>query len=480
MSDPRHLLVTLGDSLTQGFLSGAVHRTELAYPVWVAAALGRREQFTVADFRGEGGLPLNLERLLRKISAKMGKTLEWWDRVPALARAQAILDAVDGYWERGRGALPLAQPAPHHNLSVWGFELLDALTLSESACRRALPKPHADLSRQIPEMAMYRTARRVLNPSFAPESADWTALDCAGHLAEEGGIENLVVALGTHNALGAMTSLAVRPSESADLHRLAHERECNLWRPEHFATLFARLADEVDALGAARVFVATVPHVTIAPVTRGVSPNGGYPRDGYFEYYTRPWIWDDEFDPGAHPHLTGDAVRAVDRCVDAYNETIRREAAARRWHLFDVCALFDSIAFRRHRGQPPFKWPRALTVAVKANPRLSYLSNGNGAVHLDTRFLRTDPERPGWLRQGGLFSLDGIHPTTIGYGLIADLLLKTMKQAGAAPKSAEIDWRAVLAADTLINDPPALLDDLHQCLRFVASHAGLGALLELW
>ena len=49
--------------------------------------------------------------------------------------------------------------------------------------------------------------------------------------------------------------------------------------------------------------VATVPAVTIAPLARGV---GGKvrPDSRYFPYYTRPWIGDQDFDPGRDLALT--------------------------------------------------------------------------------------------------------------------------------------------------------------------------------
>jgi len=67
-----------------------------------------------------------------------------------------------------------------------------------------------------------------------------------------------------------------------------------------------------------------------------------------------------------------------------------------------------------------------------------------------------------------LFSLDGVHPTTIGYGIVAQEVIRIMERAGVsfrtptgAPRSGpvDVDWHRLLAADTLISSPPALLDD---------------------
>ena len=65
--------------------------------------------------------------------------------------------------------------------------------------------------------------------------------------------------------------------------------------------------------------------------------------------------------------------------------------------------------------------------------------------------------------QGGLFSLDGIHPTTIGYGIMAQELINIMQRAGVKfyqangqPRSGSIaiDFTRLIQLDTLISKPP--------------------------
>jgi hypothetical protein len=59
--------------------------------------------------------------------------------------------------------------------------------------------------------------------------------------------------------------------------------------------------------------------------------------------------------------------------------------------------------------------------------------------------------------QGGLMSLDGVHPTTLGYGLIAERFLEAMQQAavpGADPR--QVPWPAVVENDGLATRPPRL------------------------
>ena len=66
--EPVNRLVTIGDSLTQGFMSAAIFRTDLSWPAVVAYELGLRigPEYRYPTYEppsGPGGLPLDLERL---------------------------------------------------------------------------------------------------------------------------------------------------------------------------------------------------------------------------------------------------------------------------------------------------------------------------------------------------------------------------------------------------------------------------------
>src|SRR5690625_5933350 len=75
-----------------------------------------------------------------------------------------------------------------------------------------------------------------------------------------------------------------------------------------------------------RDIVPTLPYITIPPAIRGVN-EGGAPKKGmYFDYYTRFWVWDEDFDPDFHPYLTKAEAIELDQTVDEYNEIIREKA----------------------------------------------------------------------------------------------------------------------------------------------------------
>jgi hypothetical protein len=79
---PRHRLVTIGDSLTHGFQSGAIFNTQISYPAIIAREMGWN-QLRYPTYDGPGdGLPLNLEWLTRQLEGRFGANVSWMEFVP--------------------------------------------------------------------------------------------------------------------------------------------------------------------------------------------------------------------------------------------------------------------------------------------------------------------------------------------------------------------------------------------------------------
>lgn len=79
----------------------------------------------------------------------------------------------------------------------------------------------------------------------------------------------------------------------------------------------------------------------------------------------------------------------------------------------------------------------------------------------NTRFFRSGPDGR---TDRGLFSLDGVHPTTSAFGILAQEVIKVMELAGveffdrhAQPLTGpvQVDFERLLRADTLFGAPPA-------------------------
>ena len=457
---PAHRLVTIGDSLTHGFKSGAVFETELSYPAIVARELGVLGTFRYPTYPGFGGLPINIEFLLRELELEFGSSISIWELGAAVFRLRQLMARIEDWWERGPGAEPPRLRGLNHNLGVYGWDLRDVLSRTAASCRREIDVPTDALFRQLIENANERAALRVLPTDDGRDGLTVPAV--AEELSRDGdGIETLVVMLGSNNALGSVVSLRVRWSGDGfdDLDR---KRAFTVWRPSHFERELRLLVERVERIRARHVIWATVPHVTIAPVARGVEDKVR-PGSRYYPYYTRPWISDDDFDPDRDPAVTEHEARAVDSAIDQYNDAIvaaveRARRAGRDWYVFEVAGLLDRLAQRRYvddpDARPPWWEPYELP------PELARLDPPptSGFLAVDEHGRRT---------RGGLFSLDGIHPTTIGYGVLAQELIKVMELAGvrftmpddATPREGpvRVDFARLLGRDTLIADPPKSL-----------------------
>ncbi|HTL90169.1 MAG TPA: hypothetical protein VL134_12275, partial [Leptolyngbya sp.] len=97
----------------------------------------------------------------------------------------------------------------------------------------------------------------------------------------------------------------------------------------------------------------------------------------------------------------------------------------------------------------------------------------------DSRFFQSNATGR---TQGGLFSLDGIHATTSSYGIIAQELIKVMQLAGVEfydqqgqKRSGEvqIDFDRLLALDTLLSQPPRLVQDVANIVGWFDANLGL-------
>ena len=389
-------------------MSAAVFRTDLSWPAIVAYELGLRLgsgfRFPVYESpSGPGGLPFDLERALRGVEMQVGDRLDWHEALRALRWIRSYMDTIEDYWERGPGTTISMTSAPYHNLAVYGADLLDVLVLdADLIAARIKQRPSDDPFGQVVENDNDRAWRVVLESCRAGDGRAGTVLSAARHLGAEGldggsggpGIETLVVMLGANNALGPVVHLQARwtPADylaATPRRRVVTKSAYNVWQPAHFAAEWDALVRELKRINARHVIVATVPQVTIAPITRGWKGKAR-PGSRYFPYYIRPWIDDNDFDIDRDVHLTEDDARRIDSAIDAYNSTIISSVRAthregRDWYLFDLGGLLDSLATRRYLEDPaarPSWWkPYDLPAELQAiDPPLN------------TRFFRSGPD----------------------------------------------------------------------------------------
>ncbi len=506
-------LFTIGDSISQGFMSGAAARTDLSYSTLIARSMGltpgadpAQANYLYPEWPMDG-LPVNLEALSRRLMKRIGNHIDLWDWPRLMNTIRSYVDGVEDYYERGPGAVnrPSSSAAMFHNMAVQGFDVADAWLVTPEICQQFIEdedKEHGkDNFGGVPSAFFYRTAMNVLNPQRDPAKESWSVLDWLDHHVRTEGVENLVLWLGANNALGTIVTLQVRASNDARVMngeipplksimaqddkyqiRKARQEHFNLWSPSDFAAEYETLLEKVDAIMQNniyedwKVFIGTVPAVTVAPLAKGVGDSyyiddpfgvigANAPHDlpvdadedalvlptgaRYYKYYTY-FLFDYEFAHGHDCKLTFPQVKAIDQYIAQYNQTIRNLSAAKnaandgdRYHIVDVCKTLLEIAFKRNDGQPTYAFPQEMADFFPL---------------VDTRYHHATHR--GNLEQGGLFSLDGVHPSAIGHGVIANEFLNTMKQVRGAQNFAPLDWPAIYRSDTLYKKPISLMQSI--------------------
>ena len=456
-SPPQHRLVVLGDSLSQGCQSLGMFNTDLSFPAIIASELGCFDSFRRPTYSAFEGLPVNLEYLVREMELRHAGNATWWELGSAVFHLDGLLDRMRDLCfdpavtaSRSGGIM--------HNLAIPGCDIRDLMTLTADTLEarrtndedinvRGLGNAGGVLAYRVLASARVRGTARGLTP-----------VEAAKELGNQGGIETLIVFIGAANAMSTVLHLDVNWSRS-DYGGPDRRRKYSIWCPTHFQAELDELAEHIFSVTAAHVIWATVPHVTIMPISRGVGANKMRRGSRYFANYTRPWISDEVFNPDVHPHLTGNGARAVDAAIDQYNDAIAdkvREARqnGRDWLLMDVAGMFDQLAARRYvldpDARPPWWTAYPLPseiIDLKPEPP-------------DSRFFAAGAEGR---VAGGLFSLDGVHPTAIMYAMLAQQFIRVMERAGVEFYGArgqrreppiEVDYSRVIARDMLISDPP--------------------------
>ncbi len=462
-------LVAIGDSLTQGVQSGAVFKTKQSFPALIAESMGLNvpDDFRVPRFPGSG-LPINIEWLLRSMRRKLGSDIRRIEWAELLFRLRDFVDDVEDLYERGAGSKPAAYTGLYHNLAVAGFRVYDSFKVNTRYCYDQINDKEGWIQDDflgLPSAPMYRIAQRVLNPGQQESRNSWTQIDNLEALNRpDDPVEILILFLGANDCLRTIKDLRIRdmegePSSDPQERRERYNLTSTTVFEENYRTMVAEISNAIS--DTTSVFVGTVPHVTIAPITRGIlkSEDSAVDDDGYFPYYGRFFATQEEFNHHWDPHLTRDQALEIDERIDGFNTIIENIIGEQgeMWHTVDICALLDNLAVRRNLNTD---CPTEVLESFfqgrgqDDHPLLTHCLDPLPSV---LRFESSDHERT----SGGFFSLDCFHPTTIGYGLIAEEFLRKMQEVeieGADP--ACLNWRQIIKRDSLIRTPPALWDDI--------------------
>ena len=467
-------LFTIGDSISQGFRSGAAADTGLSYSTLLARKLGLYPgNYRFPEVWAHGGLPANIEIVLRELNRLHGSNIRGIEWLAAASTINNLLDTVEDYYERGPGRETIKAPggiSSYHNVAVRGFDVADAWTVTAELATGEIMSQKAKRGRTdslfgMPNASLYRTAQKVLNPSLSKQFDTFSQLSWLDYqVTQQGGVENLCLLLGANNALGTVLSLEISqtpgdgsPAQMSHLDRKA--ANWNLWHPTDFKTEYQLLLEKVDASMKQntnpdwKVFIGTVPLVSIAPFLKGVGPTTEIDGDLYFKYYTY-FPFSEDFAYRNDRHLTINQVLHIDNCIRAYNEFIVSEVSRlntaygpqKHYYVVDIAKALHDMAWKRNSGNPTYPFP---TYFEFIYPRV------------DTKYYHVSAN--GTMKQGGVFSLDGVHPSAIGQGLIAHEFIKVMQEAGVAILPfTDTEWDQIFATDTLYKKPITLMGELYE------------------
>jgi hypothetical protein len=133
-------LFTIGDSISQGFMSGAAaHTTHLAYSHLIAGCM-RLEGGYEHPRWAAGGLPINLEIILRRLEKQYGDNVNPLELALALRTVNRIFEEAEEYYERRPGRADTLYTGNglevlfFHNVAFQGCDVADSWTLTPERC----------------------------------------------------------------------------------------------------------------------------------------------------------------------------------------------------------------------------------------------------------------------------------------------------------------------------------------------------------
>lgn len=488
-------LFTIGDSISQGFRSGCTAFTENSYSTYLAKALKLNE----INYRflrwPEEKLKFDLERIFRLIQTRYGTDINGLEWARILFDISTFLDKAEEFYERGGGALGLPIQGYTHdftdNCAVEGMRVADAWEVTPSLCEERIREDPSGLSNNkgfaVASKPFYRAAYRVLNPQASTKYQEYSAIRWLQNAAELEGVDNLILWLGANNALGTIFDLRVKmtPGTSASHGSRKNQQspDYNLWHPKDFEHDYKLLLEKVIAALQHnktqdwKAYVGTVPLVTIAPMLEGFGearlvddpevPLGQAARQfRYYEYYKFYGVNESTAIQDEQKFMRFRDALFIDKVIIEYNKTIRSLVAKKNSQLqreafvvVDIANVLSDMAWKRNSGMPSYEYPQELQWMYPP---------------LNTKFYRVSAD--GVITDGGIFGLDGIHPTVIGQGIIASEFLKAFREHGSAPSGASIDWARVINEDSLRQSPIAVLHDIvevDQAIDFIIQAVSL-------
>jgi lysophospholipase L1-like esterase len=165
------------------------------------------------------------------------------------------------------------------------------------------------------------------------------------------------------------------------------------------------------------------------------------PASGYFpEYLGRL---------GQIGGLTGDEMRAIDEEVRELNKQIRDELG-NRFAPTGGLTFVDTYAKMEARDNKHFRERKEMEIWI-----------GN------RRCNNVPLARLGPFIRGGLYGLDNLHPSSVGYAVLAEAVCAQIQATEGIQPATPIDFAAAFNADSLLTNLPSSLDFSTLLINFV-------------
>jgi hypothetical protein len=195
-------LFTIGDSVSQGFMSGAAANTHLCYSTLLAKILGDNN-YRFLEWEDAYKTKVDLEKILRKLEDKCGTNIRGLEWITVLPSINSVLDKAEDYFERGdgRAGIPVSninQEVSFHNVSVEGMDVADAYSVTPNICKKIIDEQSSSAKKDgflsAVNAPFYRNAYRVLNPTGQAgeeKFGEFSAIHWLKYTAKNEGIENI-------------------------------------------------------------------------------------------------------------------------------------------------------------------------------------------------------------------------------------------------------------------------------------------------
>ena len=151
-------LVAIGDSITQGVMSGAISRPKYSYPALIAKAMGlevwmpdgkneepnHQNVFSVPYFPGIG-LPLNIEELFKAIGPDFDSCI---DAKELKGRLLSFLEFIDHFRDSYRLS-EVNYDGIYHNLAVLSFQVFHSFTINSACYKELVEENEKNIDKQL-------------------------------------------------------------------------------------------------------------------------------------------------------------------------------------------------------------------------------------------------------------------------------------------------------------------------------------------